>query len=81
MPNSVSVHDEMLVLTEGNMTSEERETVKLVRRSVFSIMGSLTLVQADLQPPAKEVVASLVEELDAAVQLLDDLAAKGLRGE
>jgi len=71
----------MLVLTEGNMTSEERETVKLVRRSVFSIMGSLTLVQADLQPPAKEVVASLVEELDAAVQLLDDLAAKGLRGE
>jgi len=81
VPNSVSVHDEMLVLTEGNMTSEERETVKLVRRSVFSIMGSLTLVQADLQPPAKEVVASLVEELDAAVQLLDDLAAKGLRGE
>ena len=63
------------------MTSEEAETVKLIRRSIFSIMGSLTLVQADLQPPAKEVVASLVEELDAAVQLLDDLAAKGLRGE
>jgi hypothetical protein len=63
------------------MSSDERETVKLVRRSVFSIMGSLTLVQADLQSPAKELVGSLVEELDAAVQLLDDLAGNGLRGE
>ena len=63
------------------MTSDERETVKLVRRSVFSIMGSLTLVQADLQSPAKELVGGLVEELDAAVQLLDDLAGNGLRGE
>ena len=60
------------------MTSEERQAIELVRRSVFSIMGSLTLVCADLRSPVKEVVGNLVAELDATVRLLDDLARNGI---